>query len=213
MYEYELISRNIIDGDAEKVIKLVSKSIDQGFLAEDILEQALIKGMDNVADKFRHQKVMIPEVLMSTRAMHAGMITLDPHLQKSQKLEDIKVLLGTVSGDLHDIGKNLVKMVLSSMGVKIFDFGIDVSVKEFIRGVRKNKPDYLMMSALLTTTMPVMREVIEELDNRNLRTGLKVVIGGGPVTELFANEIGADLYFSDPFSLRDFFKKQHGKNR
>jgi len=213
LYEYEQISRNIIDGDAEKVIQVVKKSIEQGLLAEDILEHALIKGMNSVADKFRHQKVMIPEVLMATRAMHAGMITLDPHLQQSKKLGEIRVLLGTVAGDLHDIGKNLVKMVLSSMGVKVFDLGIDVSVKSFIQGVRKNKPQYLMMSALLTTTMPVMREVIEELGNRDLRTGLKVVVGGGPVTELFANEIGAELYFSDPFSLRDYFIEKHSKNR
>ncbi len=209
MYEYEAISQTVIDGDAERAIQLIEKALNQGFLAEKILEEGLIIGMNSIADKFKHQKVMIPEVLRSTRAMHAGMVTLNPYLQKSQKLEETKVFIGTVAGDLHDIGKNLVKMVLASIGVTVIDLGIDVSVKKFVQIARKEKPQYLMMSSLLTTTMPVMREVIEELENRNLRSGLKVVVGGGPITDLFAEEIGADLYFADPFRLREYFMEQH----
>lgn len=209
MYEYELISRTVIDGDAERVIQLTDKALKQGFIAEDLLEEGLIKGMNSVAEKFRHRKIMIPEVLMSTRAMHAGMITLDPYLSRANKLLNLKILIGTVAGDLHDIGKNLVKMVLASMGANMIDLGIDTSVKKFVQAVRKEKPDYLLMSALLTTTMPVMSEVIEELEKRNLLAGMKVVVGGGPVNEVFAKEIGADLYFADPFSAREYFKNKY----
>lgn len=209
MYETELISQTVIDGDAERVIQLTEKALDRGFLAEDILENALMVGMNAVADKFKHRKVMIPEVLMSTRAMHAGMITLTPHLQKTRKLKKTKVLIGTVAGDLHDIGKNLLKMILESIGVEVIDLGIDVSLKEFIQSVRKEKPQYLMMSSLLTTTMPVMLEVIEELIKCDMKRGLKVVVGGGPVSEVFANEIGADLYFNDPFEVRKYFIEKY----
>lgn len=211
MYEYELISQTVIDGDAEKVIKLTQKAINEGYPAENILEKGLIHGMNRIAEKFRHEKVMIPEVLMSTRAMHAGMMTINPFLNKKHTLKDPKVLIGTVAGDLHDIGKNLVILILASIGVEVVDLGIDVSVKKFIQAIRKEKPDYLMMSALLTTTMPAMREVIEEIEIRGLRGKVKVVIGGGPVTGIFAKEIGADFYFEDAFSARAYFldiKKQ-----
>lgn len=209
MYETELISQTVIDGDAERVIQLTEKALEKGFLAEDILENALMIGMNSVADKFKHQRVMIPEVLMSTRAMHAGMVTLTPHLQKTRKLKKTKVLIGTVAGDLHDIGKNLLKMILESIGVEVIDLGIDVSLKKFIQSVRKEKPQYLMMSSLLTTTMPVMLEVIEELVERDMKKGLKVVVGGGPVSEVFASEIGADLYFNDPFEVRKYFIEKY----
>jgi len=209
LYETELISQTVIDGDAERVIQLTEKALEKGFLAEDILENALMIGMNSVADKFKHQRVMIPEVLMSTRAMHAGMVTLTPHLQKTRKLKKTKVLIGTVAGDLHDIGKNLLKMILESIGVEVIDLGIDVSLKKFIQSVRKEKPQYLMMSSLLTTTMPVMLEVIEELVERDMKKGLKVVVGGGPVSEVFASEIGADLYFNDPFEVRKYFIEKY----
>ncbi len=212
MYEYELLSQTVIDGDAEKVIKLTQKALNQGYPADSILENGLIQGMNKVADKFKHEKVMIPEVLMSTRAMHAGMMTVNPFLKKTQKIREHKLLIGTVAGDLHDIGKKLVTIVLASMGVEIIDLGIDVSAKKFVQAVRKEKPGYVMMSALLTTTMPAMREVIEELEKHGLRSKVKVVIGGGPVTAVFANEIGADFYFEDAFSVREHFLDKHGES-
>lgn len=211
MYEYELISQTVIDGDAEKIIKLTQKAIKEGYPAENILEKGLIHGMNLIAEKFRHEKVMIPEVLMSTRAMHAGLMTVNPYLNKSHSAKAPKVLMGTVAGDLHDIGKNLVILILASIGIEVVDLGIDVSVKKFIQAVRKQKPDYLMMSALLTTTMPAMREVIEAIDNSHLTPRVKVVIGGGPVTAVFANEIGADFYFEDAFKVRQYFLEN--KNR
>lgn len=209
MYENELIGQTVIDGDAERVIQLIEKALRQGFLAEDILENALMVGMNSVADKFKHQRVMIPEVLMSTRAMHAGMVTLTPYFQKTRKLKETKILIGTVAGDLHDIGKNLLKMILESIGVEVIDLGIDVSLKKFVQAVRIEKPQYLMMSSLLTTTMPAMLEVIEELVERDMKTGLKIVVGGGPVSEVFASEIGADLYFNDPFEVRNYFMEKY----
>ena len=212
MLEYELISQTIIDGDAEKSIKLTQKALTEGYPADKILENGLIQGMNRVAEKFKHEKVMIPEVLMSTRAMHAGMMTVNPFLQKSHKLNERKVLIGTVAGDLHDIGKKLVTIILASTGVEVVDLGIDVSAKKFIQAIRREKPKYLMMSALLTTTMPAMREVIEELEKSKLRDAVKVVIGGGPVTAVFANEVGADFYFEDAFSVREHFLEKRAES-
>lgn len=211
MYEYELISQTVIGGDAEKVIKLTQKAINEGYPAENILEKGLIHGMDLIAEKFRHEKVMIPEVLMSTRAMHAGMMTINPFLNKSCSSKEPGILIGTVAGDLHDIGKNLVILILASIGMEVVDLGIDVSVKKFIQAIRKEKPGYIMMSALLTTTMPAMREVIEALEKDGLRSRVKVVIGGGPVTGVFAKEIGADFYFEDAFKVREYFLESRGK--
>jgi 5-methyltetrahydrofolate--homocysteine methyltransferase len=211
VYEYELISQTVIDGDAEKVIKLTQKAIHEGYPAENILEKGLIHGMNLIAEKFRHEKVMIPEVLMSTRAMHAGMMTINPYLNKSRSSKEPKVLIGTVAGDLHDIGKNLVILILASIGVEVVDLGIDVSAKKFLQAIRKEKPEYLMMSALLTTTMPAMREVIEAIEKGGLRSQVKVVIGGGPVTGVFANEIGADFYFEDAFKVRQYFLESSRK--
>ena len=204
MHEYEQIRQTVIEGDAEKAIKLTKAALKEGYPPEKILEGGLVLGMNTIAERFKHERVMIPEVLMSTRAMHAGMMTLNPYLKNASQLKSSKVLLGTVAGDLHDIGKNLVKVVLAAIGMEVVDLGIDVSTKKFVQGVRKEKPAFLMMSALLTTTMPAMREVIEELENRGLRSKIKVVIGGGPVTSAFSREIGADFYFEDAFSLREY---------
>ncbi len=210
MVEYRLISETVVDGDTEMIIKLTTTALKEGYPAEDILEKGLVRGINIIAEKFTSDRVLVPEVLMSARAMHAGMLTLDPYLKKSSaKNRDIKALIGTVEGDLHDIGKNLVKVLLSTVGVEVIDLGVDVSTKNFIAAVRKEKPAYLMMSALLTTTMPAMRDVLEALEKKNLRSTVKVAVGGGPLNEIFANEIGADYYFEDAFKLRQHFIKKH----
>jgi len=211
MFNYQDIIDAIIDGDAEKTMILTRQAIAQGYPGDYILEKGLIAGMNKVADKFRYEKVLIPEVLISTRAMNAGLSIVEPYFKISQKKSKVKVILGTVAGDFHDIGKNLVKIMVILTGARVIDLGVDVTVSDFIDSVRKEKPDILMMSSLLSTTMSVMKEVIEELESHKLRNKIKVIIGGGPVTEDFAKKIGADYYFSHAFELKYFLDNNIGK--
>lgn len=205
---YEEIIKGIDEGEADKVVELSKNALMQGYPAIQVLQKGLMAGMDKVADKFRDQRVLVPEVLMSTRAMHAGLTVLAPYI-KSKRVNNRKgvIVIGTVAGDLHDIGKNLVKMMLVNTGVEIIDLGIDVSAKRFVKAVQKAKPDILMMAALLTTTMPVMKVVIEELNNWGLRQGVKVAVGGAPVDETFAKEIGADYYFESAKNVAEFLEE------
>ncbi|CVK20789.1 cobalamin-dependent protein [Sporomusa sphaeroides] len=161
---YEEIIKSIDEGEADRVVEPSKHALMQGYPPIQVLQKGLMAGMDKVADKFREQRVMVPEVLMSTRAIHAGLLVLAPYL-KSKRINNRKgvIVIGTVAGDLHDIGKNLVKMMVMSTGVKIIDLGINVSTRKFINAVQKEKPDILMMASLLTTTMPAMKVVIEEL--------------------------------------------------
>jgi 5-methyltetrahydrofolate--homocysteine methyltransferase len=204
--EYEELWQSIKEGNAENVIILTQQAVNLGYPPHKILENGLMYGMNTIAEKFKHERVLIPEVLLSSRAMHAGLSTLDPYLNKEGLSKKAKVVLGTVEGDLHDIGKNLIRVLWQSIGLNVVDLGINVSAKTFIAAIRKEKPDILAMSALLTTTLPKMKEVINELKTRELRSKVKVVLGGGPVTEEFCREIGADYYFSDAFAARNYLK-------
>lgn len=204
---YEKIRECIINGDTESVIKLTKEALAKKYPPEYILEKGLISGIDEIAKKFRKDKVLVPEVLLSTRAMNAGIYILQPYFTNSIANNKVKIVLGTVAGDLHDIGKNMVKTILIANGADVVDLGINVSTKKFIDAVYKEKPSMIMMSALLTTTLPAMKEVIEELKNKGLRENVKVVVGGTPVTETFASRIGADYYFEDVFKLRSFLEK------
>lgn len=211
MFNYQDIIDAIIDGDTEKTITLTKQALAKGYPGDYILEKGLIAGMNKVADKFRYKKVLVPEVFISARAMNAGLSIVEPFFKKNQKKSNVKAILGTVAGDFHDIGKYLVKMMVMITGTRLIDLGVDVTVSDFMDSVRKEKPDILMMSALLTTTMPVMKEVIEELDSKKLRNKIKVIIGGAPVTEDFAKKIGADYYFPDAFELKYFLDNNLGK--
>ena len=211
MFNYQDIIDAIIDGDTGKTIILTKQALTEGYPGDYILEKGLIAGMNKVADKFRYNKVLVPEVLISTRAMNAGLSIVEPYFKISQKKSNVKVILGTVAGDFHDIGKNLVKMMVMITGTRLIDLGVDVTVSDFMDSVHKEKPDILMMSALLTTTMPVMKEVIEELDSKKLRNKIKVIIGGAPITEDYAKKIGADYYFSNAFELKYFLDHNIGK--
>lgn len=206
MFDYNSISQAIIDGEAEKVLELTEKAIAEGYPAEKILEKGLVQGMEQIAEKFRHDRVLVPEVLLSTRAMHAGLDTVQPYLKKTQKKIRGKIVIGTVEGDLHDIGKNLVSVLLRTMGLEVIDLDVNVSVRQFVQAVRREKPHILMMSALLTTTMPAMKRVIDELKDTGLSKNIKIVVGGAPITPAFAEEIGADYYFSNVFEMRKFFE-------
>jgi 5-methyltetrahydrofolate--homocysteine methyltransferase len=194
---------NLIYGKANEVRDMVKKAIDEGQDVEKILNEGLISGMNIVGEKFKKNEFYIPEMLMAARAMKEGMKELKPILIQ----KDVKALgtvaIGTVQGDLHDIGKNLVAIMLEGTGFKIIDLGVDVLTEKFAKTVKEGKVQVLALSALLTTTMPAMKEVIKSLEEKGLRNKVKVIIGGAPVTQDYADEIGADGYALDAGSAVD----------
>lgn len=196
------ISEKLQRGAAPKVRELVTKALNDGVDAKQILE-ALIGGMNIIGVKFKNNEVYVPEVLIAARAMNAGLEILKPILTETGVKPLGKVLVGTVSGDLHDIGKNLVKMMMVGAGFEVIDLGVDVSAEKYIAAVHEHNPDILCMSALLTTTMPGMRRTIEALENEGIREKVIVMIGGAPVTGNFAKEIGADIYTADAASAAE----------
>lgn len=208
---FQGIIKSIASGEAEESLALTKRALAQGYSAESVLEKGLIAGMDRVAEKFRDQRVMVPEVLMASRAMHAGLSLVAPCLKGSDKKSTGRIVMGTVAGDLHDIGLSLVKMMVMTTGAQITYLGVDVTPKKFASVVRKEKPHILMMSALLTTTMTVMKEVISELELVGFRKNLIVIVGGAPVDSGFAKRIGADYYFEDAFEVRTFIQENLSK--
>ncbi|GAB4256752.1 cobalamin B12-binding domain-containing protein [Thermincola ferriacetica] len=185
-------------GDTAEIRRLTAMALEEGVSPEQILNEALIPSMEEVGQQFRGSEIFIPEVMKSARAMHGAIRLLQQKLVYPPKQEKtVKILIGTVAGDLHDIGKNLVSMFLTAKGYEVINLGIDVPVEDFVWAVRKHKPHVLAMSALLTTTMPSMLDTINELKRVGLRDKVKVLVGGGPVTKQFAEEIGADGYGYD----------------
>ena len=201
------ISENVEQGNSAAVKQLTNSALSDHIPVEEILNKGLIKGMDAVGVKFKKNEIFIPEVLISTRAMKAGMEILNPYLQDTQRTQKGKIVIGTVKGDLHNIGKKIVDMVLESEGYEIVDLGIDVTKAKFVRAVKKEEPVVVGMSALLTTTMIYMSEVIEAIENAGLRQKVKIAIGGGPVTQTFADEIGADGYAQDAYAAAELVNK------
>ncbi len=197
------IASNLYDGEDEKVAELVQKALDEGLPPEEILSDGLIAGMDEVGKDFKAGDLFVPEVLIAARAMHAGMDILRPLLADSDMTSAGKYIIGTVEGDLHDIGKNLVKMMLEGAGFETIDLGTDANPSAFVDAVREHKPKVVGMSALLTTTMVNMKATIEALTEAGLRDSIKIMIGGAPVTAAFAEEIGADAYAPDAASAVD----------
>ena len=206
MVDLNKVSEALQRGDAEKVGELVKKALEEKLTPKDILENGLIKGMDIIGAKFKKNEVYVPEVLIAARAMHAGMSILRPKLIESGVKNIGKVAIGTVKGDLHDIGKNLVKMMLEGAGFEVIDLGIDVSVDKFVEAVKVHQPNIIGMSALLTTTMINMAEVIKALEAAGLRDKVKIMIGGAPITQNYADQIGADGYSPDAASAVDSAK-------
>ena len=199
----EQMQKDLYDGKADEVGTATQKALDEGMSAQEILSDGLIGGMDEVGKDFKAGDLFIPEVLMSAKAMHAGMAVLRPLLAASDALSLAKIVIGTAAGDLHDIGKNLVGMMLEGAGFEIIDLGTDVSPEKFVEAVRAEGADLVGMSALLTTTMPSMKATIEALTEAGLRDRVKVIVGGAPVTASFAEEIGADAYAPDAASAVD----------
>jgi len=203
MVDLNNVSEALQRGDAEKVEKLVKQALEENLLPKDILENGLIKGMDIIGAKFKKNEVYVPEVLIAARAMHAGMSILRPKLIETGVKNIGTVAIGTVKGDLHDIGKNLVKMMLEGAGFEVIDLGVDVTTDKFVEAVKEHKPNIIGMSALLTTTMVNMAEVIKALEAAGLRDKVKIMIGGAPITQNYADQIGADGYSPDAASAVD----------
>jgi 5-methyltetrahydrofolate--homocysteine methyltransferase len=206
----EKIASNLYEGEDEAVAELVQQALDEGMAPEEVLQGGLISGMDEVGRDFKAGDLFVPEVLIAARAMHAGMGVLRPLLAESDMPSAGKYLIGTVKGDLHDIGKNLVKMMLEGAGFETIDMGTDVEPQAFVDAVREHGPQLVGMSALLTTTMVQMKATIEALEEAGLRESVKIMIGGAPVTDAFAKEVGADAYAPDAATAVDVARELAG---
>ena len=201
MADLKALAQVIINGKRDDAVRLTKQAIDEKVAPGKILKEGLMAGMDVVGTKFKNNEFYVPEVLIAARAMNAAMVELEPLLVKSGVKPQGVVVLGTVKGDLHDIGKNLVGMMLRGGGFKVIDLGIDIAPDKFVETAKKERADIVALSALLTTTMPQMKNVIEAL--KKDKTKVKTMIGGAPVTQEYADEIGADGYAPDAASAVD----------
>jgi 5-methyltetrahydrofolate--homocysteine methyltransferase len=187
----------VLEGDFEGVKSNVQAALDANLDPASILNDGMIAAMREVGNRFEAGDYYVPEMLIAARAMQGGMVILKPCLLQADRKSSGRVLIGTVKGDLHDIGKNLVALMLEGAGFEITDLGVDVPVEDFIRVAQEQKPDIVAMSALLTTTMPMMKQTIDAFQAEGLRDKVKFIIGGAPVTESYAKQIGADGFSSD----------------
>jgi 5-methyltetrahydrofolate--homocysteine methyltransferase len=203
----EQISTAVIEGDLDDIEDLTEDALDDGLNAEEILNKGLMPGMDYVGVEFRAGNMFVPEVLRSAKTMQTSMDILKPLLAESGAKMVGKVLLGTVKGDLHDIGKNLVGMMCEGAGFEVKDIGKDVAPETFVDAIKEFEPDVVGMSALLTTTMRAMESTIKVLEEAGLRDRVKIMIGGAPVTQAFSDQIGADGYASNAASAAELAKK------
>jgi 5-methyltetrahydrofolate--homocysteine methyltransferase len=197
MSDFKVISEAVIKGDVKSALAETQKALDSGSNAQEILDDGLITAMNEVGDKFSKGLLFVPQMLRSAKVMQECTKILQPFFQEGDVTSKGKVLIGTVKGDLHDIGKNLVSMMLEGAGFTIIDLGVDVAPEKFVEKMGETEPDILAMSALLSTTMPAMPRTIEALQKAGLRDKVKIMIGGAPVTEKYAQEIKADAYGSD----------------
>ncbi|MBC8358673.1 MAG: corrinoid protein [Candidatus Aminicenantes bacterium] len=204
---FEEIADEVVKGNSSSVEELTKKALSQNISAEEILNNSLVGGMGIVSEKFKNNEIFIPEVLISAKSMNTGLEILKPLLAEAKVKPLGKVVIGTVKGDLHDIGKNIVAMLLKGAGFEVIDLGADVPKEKFLEYVKKERADIVGMSALLTTTMVSMKETIQTLKDAGLRDNVKVIIGGAPVTESYAVQIDADGYASDAASAVDMSKK------
>ncbi|TET46782.1 cobalamin-binding protein [Candidatus Aerophobetes bacterium] len=207
MVELKEIAEKLIGGKADEVHSLVKRALDEGQDVSKILNEGLVAGMSVVGDKFKKNEFYVPEVLIAARAMKAGMGLIRPILMERNIKGLGTVLLGTVRGDLHDIGKNLVGMMLEGAGFEVIDLGVDVSSEKFIQVAKEKDANLVGLSALLTTTMLSMKDVVGAVQKEGLKGKVKVIIGGAPVTQDYANEIGADGYAPDAASAADKAKE------
>ena len=206
MPDLNAIKEALIGMDVNKVEALVKEALDQKVPAKEILDKGLITGMDIVGERMEKGEMFIPEVLMSAKAMSGAVEILKPHLAEGDISAVGKVVIGTVKGDLHDIGKNLVVMMLESAGFEVHNLGVDISPEAFVEAIKEKNPDVLGLSALLTTTMSMMKDTIDAVKESGLRDGIKIIIGGAPVNQDFADQVGADGYAPDAGSATKLAK-------
>ena len=197
------ISALLQRGKAKDVKALVAQAIEEGIPASTILNDGLLAGMDVVGQRFKNNEIFVPEVLIAARAMNMGAALLKPLLNSEGVKAAGKVCIGTVKGDLHDIGKNLVKMMMEGKGLEVIDLGTDVPAEAFVNTAKEQGCQVICCSALLTTTMDVMRDIVKEAEAAGIRDQVKIMIGGAPVTEAFCAEIGADVYTPDAATAAD----------
>jgi len=200
MIDAEQFAKALFKGSKEEVKKLISEALDRGEKAEEIVKQGLVKAMDQVGLKFKNEEIYIPEVLLAARAMHAGLDVLKPTLSETGSSKRAKVVLGTVKNDIHDIGKNLVGMMLEGGGFDVVDIGTDAPPEKFIQAVKEHEAKIVGISALLTNTMAQMKVTVEAVKAAALSKHVKIIVGGAPVTEEFARQIGADGYAPEAVS-------------
>ncbi len=197
------ISEYLQQGRAKNVKELVQKAIDDGIDVETILNEGLLSGMGIIGEKFKNNEVYVPEVLIAARAMNAGVEILKPLLASSGVKAKGKVVIGTVKGDLHDIGKNLVKMMMEGKGLEVIDLGVDVTPEKFVEAAKENDAQIIACSALLTTTMVEMKNIVKATEESGIRDKVTIMVGGAPVTDSYCKSIGADIYTPDAASASD----------
>lgn len=197
------ISAKLQAGKAKDIKQLVPQALEEGIEAKVILEEGLLAGMSIIGEKFKTNEVYVPEVLIAARAMKAGVDILKPHLVSENVQPAGKICIGTVKGDLHDIGKNIVKMMMEGKGIEVIDLGVDVSPEQFVATAKNEGCRVICCSALLTTTMGVMKDVVDLCVAEGIRDKVKIMVGGAPITDAFCKSIGADAYTSDAASAAD----------
>jgi len=207
MATYAELAQSVIEGQRDQVKTLVTNLIEAGNNPLEIVNEGLIEGMNVVGVRFKAGDMYVPEVLMAAKSMSGGLEIVRPLISEADQKSKGKIVLGTVKGDLHDIGKNLVGMLIESGGLEVINMGVDVSAEDFIDAIIEHEPDILALSALLTTTMPAMKDIIELLEEEELRDKVKVIIGGAPVSREYADEIGADGYAPDAGSAVELCKQ------
>lgn len=193
----EEIVEAVVNLEIETVKKLVLKAVEIGTPAHTVIEKGISKGLEIVGDKFEKREYFLPELITAGLVAHEGLLVLEPFLRPEKTKTPLVVVIGTVKGDLHDIGKNIVVSLLRSAGFEVYDLGVDVPAEKFLEKVKETNADILALSALLTTTMPEMSNIVEALESKGLRPRVKIMVGGRPLTEAFAKEIGADIYCKD----------------
>lgn len=203
MVTIEEISGAIQKGRKKEVVKMVQQAIDEGMEAQTILQEGLLPGFGIIGEKFKNGEVFVPEVLVAARAMNAGTALLKPLLADDTAQAVGRACIGTVAGDMHDIGKNLVRMMLEGKGIEVIDLGVDVPSEEFIRCAVENECDIICCSALLTTTMPRLGDVVKLAGEAGIREKVKIMVGGAPVNQAFCDSIGADVYTDDAASAAE----------
>ena len=203
MINYIELNQMVATGKSKAVKELVNAAIEEGIAPQDILEKGLLPGMSEIGEKFKNNEVYVPEVLIAARAMNAGTALLKPLMAAGDVAAPGTPVIGTVKGDLHDIGKNLVKMMLEGKGINVIDLGVDVSAEKFVSEAKANGANLICCSALLTTTMGEMAEVVKKAEEEGIRDQVYIMVGGAPITQEYCDRIGADCYTSDAASAAD----------